>query len=78
MAKRLRKMHKAAITKEYFHTAQEWLNMNIRVTPNIAAMTTVHGKTRAYLHRLKPLDNTTCVYKQEDQTVDHLMYREET
>ena len=75
MAKRLRKMHKAAITKEYFHTVQEWLNMNIRVTPNIAAMSTGHRKTRAYLHWFKLLDNATCVCKQGDQTVDHLLYQ---
>ena len=44
--------------------------MNVRVTPNIAAMTTGHGKTRAYLHRFKLLDNATCVCKQGD----HLLY----
>ena len=48
--------------------------MNIRVTPNIAAMTTGHGKTRAYLHRFKLLDNATCVCKQGDHTVDRLLY----
>jgi len=68
------KCTKAAITKEYFPTVQERLSMNIRVTPNIAAMTTGHGKTRAYLHRFKLLDNATCVCKQGDQTVDHLLY----
>ena len=66
---------KATITKEYFPTIQERLNMKIRVTPNIAAMTTGHGKTRAYLHRFKLLDNATCVCKQGDQTVDHLLYQ---
>ena len=64
------KRTKAAITKEYFPTLQERLSMNIGVTPNIAAMTTGHGKTRAYLHRFKLLDNATCVCKQGD----HLLY----
>jgi len=49
--------------------------MNIRVTANISVMTTVHGKTRAYLHRFKLLENATCVCKQGDQTVDHLLYQ---
>ena len=76
MAKRMGiKTEKAAITKEYFPTVQERLSMNIRVTPNIAAMTTGHGKTRAYLHRFKLLDNATRVCKQGDQTVDHLLYQ---
>lgn len=69
------KCTQAAVTKEYFPTVQERLSMNIRVTPNIAAMTTGHGKTRAYLHRFKILDNATCVCKQGDQTVDHLLYQ---
>jgi len=47
--------------------------MNIRVTPNIATMTTRHRKTRAYLYQFKLLDNATCVCKQGDQTVDHLI-----
>jgi len=61
-------------TKEHFPTVQERLSMNFRVTPKIAAMTTGHGKTRAYLHRFKLLDNATCVCKQGDQTVHHLLY----
>jgi len=48
--------------------------MNIRVTPNITTMTTGHGKTRAYLHRFKLLDNATCVGKQGIQTDGHLLY----
>jgi len=42
--------------------------------PNIAAMVTGHGKTRAYLHRFKLLDIATCVCKR-DQTIDHLLYQ---
>jgi hypothetical protein len=38
---------KAAITKEYFSTVQERLITKMRVTQNIAAMLTGHGKTRA-------------------------------
>jgi hypothetical protein len=50
--------------------------MNIRVTPNIAAMTAEHGKTRACLHRFKLLDNATCLQTaRPDQTVDHILHR---
>ena len=65
---------KAAITEDYFPTVQERLSMNIRVTLNIKTMTTGHGETRACLHRFKLLDKATCVCKQGDQTVDHLLY----
>ena len=64
---------KAATTKEYFPTIQERLSMKISVTPNTATMVTGHGKTWAYLHRFKLLDNATCVCKQGDQTTDHLL-----
>jgi len=49
--------------------------MKIRVTQNIAAMMRGHGKTRAYLHRFKLLENATCACKQGDQTIDHLLYQ---
>ena len=64
---------KTAITKQYFSTFQERLNMKIRVTQNIAAMMTGHGKTRAYLHRFKLLENAKCACIQGDQTIDHLL-----
>jgi ribonuclease HI len=65
---------KAATTKEYFPTVQDRLNTKISMTPNIAAMLTGHGKTRAYLHRFKLLEQATCVCKHGDHTVDHVMY----
>jgi hypothetical protein len=53
---------------------QERLNTKLRVTQNIAAMLTGHGKTRAYLQRFKIIENATCACEQEDQTVDHILY----
>ena len=73
MAKRVEKCTKAAITKEYFPTVQERLSVNIRVTPNVAAMTAGQGRTRACLHRFKLSHNATRGCKQGDQTVDHLL-----
>jgi hypothetical protein len=68
------KCAKAAITKKYFPTVQDRLNMKISMTPTMAAMVTGHGKTRAYLHRCKILEHVTGVCKQGDQTTDHLLY----
>jgi hypothetical protein len=65
---------KAAITKEYFPTVQGRLKTKIRVTQNIAAMLTGHGKTRAYLYRFKIRENATCACERGDQTIDHLLY----
>jgi hypothetical protein len=65
----------ATITKPYFPNVQDRLNMKLNITPNVAAMVTGHGNTRAYLHRFKLLDHATCVCKKVDQTIDHLLYQ---
>jgi hypothetical protein len=46
----------------------------MRVTQNIAARRTGHGKTRAYFHQFKILENATCACEQGDHTIDHLLY----
>jgi ribonuclease HI len=65
---------KAAITKQYFPTVQGRLKNKMRVTQNIAAMLTGHGKTKAYIYRFKIRENATCACEQGDQTIDHLLY----
>jgi hypothetical protein len=70
----MEKCAKTAITKQYFPTFQDRLNMKISMAQTMAAMVTGDGKTRAYLHRFKLLENATCVCKQGDQTTDHILY----
>jgi hypothetical protein len=65
---------KALTTKHFFPSIEERLKKKIRITQNVAAMLTGHGKTRAYLQRFKIRDNAHCVCQQGDQTVDHLLY----
>jgi len=36
-------------------------------------MVTGHGKNRAYLHRLKIIENAKCPCNKGDQTIDHLL-----
>jgi hypothetical protein len=33
-----------------------------------------HGKTRAYLHRFKLLEEAKCICGKEDQTMDHILF----
>jgi len=47
--------------------------MNICRNLNFTDMVTGHGRTRAYLHRIRLLDNETCPCDKEEQTVDHLI-----
>jgi ribonuclease HI len=63
---------KALTTKLFFPSVEGRLKEKIRITQNVAAMLTGHGKTRAYLHRFKIRDNAHCVCQQGDQTIDHL------
>ena len=66
--------NKALITKQYFPSIEERLKKKIRITQNITAMLTGHGKTRAYLHRFKIRAESQCVCQQGEQTIDHLLY----
>jgi hypothetical protein len=50
------------------------MKQKFKITQNVTAMLTGHGKTRAYLHRFKVKDNAYCVCKLGDQTIDHLLY----
>ena len=54
-------------------TVQDRLRIKINLTPNLSAMLTGHGRTGAYLHSFKLLDDATCVCGQGDQTTDHLL-----
>jgi len=69
------KCTKAAITKEFYPNVRDRLKTKININPNITAMVTGHGRTRAYRHRFRLTDNATCPCNKEDQTVDHLIYR---
>jgi hypothetical protein len=49
--------------------------MKISTNPNFTAAVTGHGRTGAYRHQFKLIDNATCPCNKEDQTVDHHIYR---
>ena len=65
---------KGQVTKDYFPDITERLTKKINLTPNLTAMMTAHGKTKAYLHRFKIIQSPECICTEGDQTVDHLIY----
>jgi hypothetical protein len=67
------KCSKGVLTEEFFPNVRERLKMKPNINPNFTAMVTGHGRTRAYRHRFR-LINNTCSCNKEDQTVDHLIY----
>ena len=64
---------KGAITKAFIPDIANKLKLNISLTPNLTSILTGHGKTRAYLHRFKLINNSTCPCQQGSQTVYHLI-----
>ena len=58
---------------QFFPNVLDRVKLNINVNPNFTAMVTGHGKTRAYLHRFKIIENATCPCNKGDQTTDHLL-----
>jgi hypothetical protein len=48
--------------------------MDIKLTPNVTAIATAHGKTRAYPHRFKILQSPECPCGGGNQKNDHLIY----
>jgi len=65
---------KGSITKQFFATVKDRLTTKIKLTPNFTAIVTAHGKSKAYLHRLKIIESPECIYDGENQTVDHVLY----
>jgi hypothetical protein len=65
---------KESITKEYFPNVEKRLKMKINLTQNFTAIGTRHGKTKAYVHRFKIIEQPTCPYGTTEQTTDHLIF----
>jgi predicted hotdog family 3-hydroxylacyl-ACP dehydratase len=63
---------------KYFPNVEERLKMKLNLTQNFTAIVTGHGKTKAYLHRFKIIDDPTCTCGKAVQTTDHLIYECET
>jgi hypothetical protein len=65
---------KGSITKAYFPTVTERLNMKLSINRSLTTMMTGHGNIKAYLHRFKLIDPATYPCGDYDQTTDHLLY----
>jgi len=57
---------------------EEMLEMKINLTQNFTAILMVHGKTRAYLHRFKNIEEPTCPCVRVEHATNHLIFECET
>jgi hypothetical protein len=65
---------KGNVTKEYFASVTERLNMKISTNQYLTTMLTGHGNIKDYLHRFKLTDSPMCSCNKNSQTTDHLLY----
>jgi hypothetical protein len=70
--------NKESITKEYFPNAEERLKMKINLTQKFTAIVTGHGKTKAYLHCFKIIEEPTCPCGTAEQSTDHVIFEFKT
>jgi hypothetical protein len=62
------------MTKQFYPNIKDRLKQRLKISPNLTAIITAHGKTKAYLHRFNIIESPQCKCKAGPQTVDHLIY----
>ena len=75
MAERMDCMYEGKNNEAFFSNLEDRLKVKINVTRNFAAMLTGHGKTRAYFHHFKLMEEATRPCNNGDQTIDNLLYQ---
>ena len=66
---------KGAVTKAFFPSVKKRLTQKIPIFPELTTMVTGHGNIKSYLYRLGLTDNRMCLCEEEEQTVDHLIFK---
>ena len=68
-------MIKGAVTKAFFTSVGKRLTQEIPIFPELTTMLTGHDNIKSYLYRLGLTDNRMCPCEEEEQTVDHLIFK---
>ena len=66
---------KGAVKKAFLPSVKKWLTEKIPIFPELTTLQTGHGNIKAYLYRLGQTDNRMCTCEEEEQTVDHLIFK---
>ena len=61
--------------KRFFPSVRKRLTQKIPIFPLLTTMLTGHGNIKSYLYRLGLTDNRMCPCEEEEQTVDHLIFK---
>jgi hypothetical protein len=65
---------RGALCRSFFPTVEERLKLKIPMTPEYTGIVSGHGKTKAYLHTFKLIDNPMCSCNGTAQSSEHLIY----
>jgi hypothetical protein len=60
--------------RSFFPRLEQRLKIKLPITPELLALVTGHGMTKAYLHRFKLADDPMCPCNEGQQTSDHIMF----
>ena len=66
---------KGAVTKAFFPSVRNRIRQKIPVFPELTTMLIGHGKIRSYLYRFGLTDTAMCPCEEEEETVDHLIFK---
>jgi hypothetical protein len=74
MASRMDNKQQGSGNQTIFSISTEQTETKLTLTTKLAAVSTGHEKTRAYLYRFKLRDDATCICGHNDQTMDRLLF----
>ena len=67
---------KGAVTKVFFPSVRKrMITQKIPIFPELTTMLTGRGNIKSYLYRLGLTDNWMCPCEEEEQNVDHLIFK---
>jgi len=66
---------KGQLRKLFFPSVGNRLLQKIPIFPELKTIITGHGKISSYLHRFGLIDTPMCPCEEEEETVDHLIFK---
>jgi hypothetical protein len=65
---------KEAVCRSFFPRLEQRLKMKMPITHEFTALVTRHRKTKAYLHRFKLIDSSTCSCNEGQQISEYIIF----
>ena len=65
----------SVVGRVHFRRTAPMLTQKIPIFPELTTFLTGHGNIKSYLYRLGLTDNRMCPCEEEDQTVDHSIFK---